>query len=159
MVLTTVALGFIQGIKVPNANFLQLEPTDLQMAARAELAQNDQIALSETTAELERSEDYGWNALLIPTNFAMAACGVILLLFVIPMTWLNERNNARIYYVLTRAMEEVLPFQNCNQVKWQSNFKLVHCIGRTNTDKPVKDDRFNVSLDQTIRLIRRVEML
>ena len=89
----------------------------------------------------------------------MAICGVILALFVIPMTWLNERKNARIFYVLSRAMEEVIPFQNCNQIKWSSNFNLVHCIGRTNTDSPVNDDRFNISLEQTIRLVRRVEML
>ena len=36
---------------------------------------------------------------------------------------------------------------------------MVHGVGKCNTDKPVRDERFNVSFDQTIRLIRRVEML
>ena len=41
----------------------------------------------------------------------------------------------------------------------ENNYKLLHCVGKSNTDKPIRDERFNVSFDQTIRIVRRVEML
>ena len=115
-ILTMVLSSLISAIKPPSANFLQLEPTDLQLASRAEVALSEREALTQTEiqAESQRPDGYGWSSLLIPSNLVMAVCGSILIMFVIPMTWLNERKNARIYYVLTRAMEEVIAFQSCN---------------------------------------------
>jgi len=89
----------------------------------------------------------------------MILCGLVVLLIALPMICLNERRFAKIFYVLSRAKQEVEPKTNIHKASWMNNFKLVHCVGKCNTDKPVRDERFNVSFDQTIRLIRRVEML
>jgi len=92
-------------------------------------------------------------------NITMVLCGLVVLLIALPMICLNERRLAKIWHVLSRAKHEVEPKTNIHKVSWVNNFKLVHCVGKCNTDKPVRDERFNVTFDQTIRLIRRVEML
>ena len=104
ILLTTVVLGFIDAIKPPNANFLQLEPTDLQVTSKSNVALSERDAHQSLSETEVFADNYGWSALLIPSNFTMAICGAILFMFVIPMIWLNEWKNARIYYVLTRAM-------------------------------------------------------
>ena len=94
-----------------------------------------------------------------PGNLSMLICGIIILCFAIPMIWLNERKLARIYYVLNRAKAEVVDKQDVNAPTWQNNFKLVHCTGKSKTEVPVRDERFNINFNQCIRLVRRVEML
>lgn len=94
-----------------------------------------------------------------PGNLSMLICGIIILCFAIPMIWLNERKLARIYYVLNRAKAEVVDKQDVAAPTWQNNFKLVHCTGKSKTEVPVRDERFNINFNQSIRLVRRVEML
>jgi hypothetical protein len=60
---------------------------------------------------------------------------------------LNERKLARTYYVLSEAQDKVVPKINVNHVDWHNNYRLVHCVGVTNTDKPVMDERFCISID------------
>jgi len=89
----------------------------------------------------------------------MIISGILVLLVALPMICLNERRLAKIWHVLYRAKYEVIPKSNIHKATWDNNYKLVHCVGKSNTDKPIRDERFNVSFDQTIRLVRRVEML
>lgn len=73
---------------------------------------------------------------------------------------MNERKMARIQYVLDRGSKECLANVPISiPHKQNTNYKLVHCIGRNNTEEPLKDEQFAVSLSQTIKLVRRVEML
>ena len=92
-------------------------------------------------------------------NVTMVMCGMVVLLIALPMICLNERRFAKIWHVLARAKDEVVPRINIHKATNRHNFKLVHCSGKCNTDKAVRDERFAVSVDQTIRLTRRVEML
>lgn len=93
-------------------------------------------------------------------NLAMLVCGCVVLLMTLPMIFLNERKMARIYMVLSRAKAECIPLVPINMTrKHQTNFKLVHCVGRNNTDAPVEDVDFGVAVEQAIRVVRRVEML
>jgi hypothetical protein len=90
----------------------------------------------------------------------MLICGSVVLLIALPAIFMNERKMARIYYVLSRGSRECLPNLPIHMPgKHSTNFKLVHCVGRNNTEEPVKDEQFAVALGQTIRLVRRVEML
>ena len=89
----------------------------------------------------------------------MIISGILVLLVAMPMICLNERRLAKIWNVLSRAQYEVIPKSNINKASMDNNYKLVHCQGKSNTDQPIKDERFNVSFHQAIRLVRRVEML
>ena len=104
-------------VRPQSSSFLQLEPTELQLASMEEISQGDSFALSQSSST--KIDQFGWSALLQPSSLSMVICGSVIMMFVVPMTWLNERKSARIDYVLSRAMAEVSPFQSSTHIKWQ----------------------------------------
>ena len=86
--------------------------------------------------------------LLRTGNLTQLICGSFLLLWMLPAIFMNERRMARIVYVLDRGSKECLANVPISiRQKHNTNYKLVHCIGKNNTEEPVKDEQFAVTLD------------
>lgn len=155
---TTTLIGTAEAPK-EGAKLTQLKDRD---GAGAGLGPSLQLSSQRAGAQPKHSQGSaaGTEDLLQGGNLALLICGSVLLLIALPIIFMNERKMARTSYVLSRGNRECLPNVPSTGARKQStNFKLVHCIGRNHTDEPVRDEQFAVHLNQTIRLVRRVEML
>lgn len=70
---------------------------------------------------------------------------------------MNERKKVKIYRVLQAGRENVIEV-DIDNVQDSNNYKLVHASGRCTTKQDVKDERFSIKLDDTVKIQRVVEM-
>lgn len=83
--------------------------------------------------------------------------GVIFIGLALPMVWYNERTQVKIFNLINRGRKEVItvPSQGLEE---SNNFKLVHSNGNTSTDASCDDQPFGISLSDSMKLVRHVEM-
>jgi hypothetical protein len=78
--------------------------------------------------------------------------------FALPMVWMNERKEVKIYKLIEKTRKDCIPDVPNGEVSSNDNLKLIHTTGKTTTDKPTQDERFSVSVDSSMKLKREVEM-
>lgn len=64
--------------------------------------------------------------------------GLIFIWLALPMVWMNERKNVKIYQVIQAGQEAVIP-ADANKPEQDNKYALVHMQGRTITHEPVGD--------------------
>ena len=61
-----------------------------------------------------------------------AGIGVCLIFFALPMIWMNERKDVKMYKVITQGREAVVE-ADPNEPQEENMFKLIHVKGETST--------------------------
>jgi len=64
--------------------------------------------------------------------------GLVLIWLALPMVWMNERKNVKIYQVIQAGQDAVIP-ADANKPEPENKYALVHMQGRTITHEPVGD--------------------
>ena len=90
--------------------------------------------------------------------FATFIVGCVLIGLALPMVWMNERKQVKIYKLIEKARKSCIPNAPATEVSENDNFKLVHTSAHTSTQKPTEDERFSVSIADSMKLKREVEM-
>ena len=62
--------------------------------------------------------------------------GLFLIGFALPMVWMNERKQVKIFKVIEKARKACIPNVPSKEVSQNDNFKLVHTSGHTSTHGP-----------------------
>lgn len=83
--------------------------------------------------------------------------GVILAIVALALLWNNERKKVRISHLLAKAKRDCLSIDSRNPTQG-NNFKLVYVSGMTENRYPVTDKEFGVEVDNSVKLVREVEM-
>lgn len=76
----------------------------------------------------------------------------------LPMVWMNERKQVKIYKTLKKAENDVVRNVNQDIPDEQKNYSLVHLNGKTHVEKSLSDTMFNITVEDSMKLIRSVEM-
>jgi hypothetical protein len=84
--------------------------------------------------------------------------GIVLISLALPMVWMNERKQVKVFNIIEKARKAVVQVDVQNPMV-DDNYKLVQAMGRVKTQKPAVDERFNVSKDDTVKICRTVEVL
>ena len=84
--------------------------------------------------------------------------GLILICFALPMVWMNERRQVKFYSLIQKAGDNVVRNVDSAMVIEDNHFNLVHTKGMPTTENDIQDERFTISIDQTLKLRRVVEM-
>lgn len=84
--------------------------------------------------------------------------GIILICLALPMVWMNERKQVKVYNTIQKARGAVRDI-DIEAPMEDDNYKLVHAVGLVKTDKPCIDERFNVVKEDTVKIKRTVEVL
>ena len=66
-------------------------------------------------------------------GFEEAGFGVVLIFFALPMIWMNERKDVKIYKVITKGREAVVE-ADPNDPQEDNMMQLVHVQGETTTE-------------------------
>jgi hypothetical protein len=74
------------------------------------------------------------------------------------MVWMNERKQVKIFKLIARARKLAVPNAPSGEVISNDNFKLIHTSAETTTQKPIEDERFSVTVPDSMKLKRVVEM-
>lgn len=90
--------------------------------------------------------------------FGEFIAGVFLICFALPMVWMNERKQVKVYNTIKKAREAVRTVDIDNPMD-EDNYKLVHASGQLTTETNVIDERFNLVLPDTVKIKRVVEVL
>ena len=77
--------------------------------------------------------------------------GIFLIWCALPMIWMNERKDVKIYKVI-QAGQKAYVEADPAMPKEHDKFALVHMTGRTSTFEPVSDQDFGISYMDTIKL-------
>lgn len=85
--------------------------------------------------------------------------GLFLIGFALPMVWMNERREVHQGKLIKAANDAVVPNVDTSKDLSETEWKLVHCNGDLTTEKPVEDDMFGVSIDNSVKIKRIVETL
>ena len=83
--------------------------------------------------------------------------GVILICLAFPILWNNERKMVRIAQLIKKARQQCVSI-NFREPKIEDNYKLVHASGTTLNRELIIDGDFDVEAENSIRLIRSVQM-
>lgn len=84
--------------------------------------------------------------------------GVILISFALPMVWMNERRQVKMYNLIKKAEDNVVRNVDNSMVIEDNHFNLVHTMGMPTTENNIQDERFTISIEQTMKLRRVVQM-
>ena len=90
-------------------------------------------------------------------GFGEALFGIFLIWTAIPMIWMNERKDVKIYKVIVAGRKAVVE-ANCEEPSEELMMKLVHVKGETTTEAQVSDEMFGLVYDGTIKIKREVEV-
>ena len=89
--------------------------------------------------------------------FAKFVLGVILICTALPMVWMNERRQVKIYKVITKARESCKE-SSADSVMDNHNFELVHTTGNLHTKIQCGDRVLNYFKYETVKIRRDVEV-
>jgi hypothetical protein len=90
--------------------------------------------------------------------FGAFIIGCILIGFALPMVWMNERKQVKIYKLIEKARTSCIPEVPATEVSENDNFKLIHTSAHTATQSPSEDQQFGVVVNDSMKLKRVVEM-
>lgn len=71
--------------------------------------------------------------------FAGFIVGCVLIAFALPMVWMNERKQVKIYKLIDNARTSAIPEAPATEPSDNDNFKLIHTSAHTSTDAPSED--------------------
>jgi hypothetical protein len=83
--------------------------------------------------------------------------GVILICFALPIVWMNERKQVKIYKIIMKA-REACKESTADSVMDNHNFELVHTTGMLQTKIQVGDTSMNYFRFNTVKVRRDVEI-
>ena len=83
--------------------------------------------------------------------------GIILICLALPMVWMNERRQVKIYKVINAAEEQVVKNVNNEEASEEKTLALVHTQGCTQVEQFLTDERFGIEM-QSMKLRRNIEM-
>lgn len=83
--------------------------------------------------------------------------GVVLIFIALPMIWMNERKDVKIYKTITKGREAVVE-ADCNDPQEDNMFKLIHVQGETSTQSQTSDEMFGLVYDEILKIRRSVEV-
>lgn len=83
--------------------------------------------------------------------------GLVCIWIALPMVWMNERKNVKIYQTILKG-EEALIEADAFKPEPEKKSELVHMQGRTSTFEPVGDALFGLLYGDTIKVKRSVEV-
>jgi len=83
--------------------------------------------------------------------------GLVLICCALPMVWMNERKQVKMFKIVQKARESVTEVE-IDSVTNENEYKLVHASGRCTTKDQVSDERFSVTKDDTVKIKRIVEV-
>lgn len=89
--------------------------------------------------------------------FAMII-GSILIVVSFPWLWFNERKDVRIAALLKHAREVCVDLDPNAAPEESKNFKLVYASGETRNEATVLDEEFDVEVENSVKIVRLVEM-
>lgn len=84
--------------------------------------------------------------------------GCILIGLALPMVWMNERKQVKIYKLIEKARELAVANAPSGEVISNYNFKLIHTSATTTTEAPIDDQELNLTVEDSIKVKRVVEM-
>jgi hypothetical protein len=84
--------------------------------------------------------------------------GCILIGFAIPMVWMNERKQVKIFKLIEKARKACIPDVPASEVSQNDNFKLVHSSAHTSTEGPTHDETFGAAVGESMKIRRVIEM-
>lgn len=90
-------------------------------------------------------------------GFEEAGVGVCLIFIALPMIWMNERKDVKIYKVITRGRDEVIE-ASCDDPQEENQYKLIHVQGETSTESQVADEMFGLVYNDVLKIKRSVEV-
>jgi hypothetical protein len=68
--------------------------------------------------------------------------GILLIGISIPLTWLNEGKEVKIYNLIQNARQSLKENFKVNEIKQENNLQLVYCNGKLSAPGEVKDPDF-----------------
>jgi len=77
--------------------------------------------------------------------------------FALVFLWKNEKKIVTFQKCMDRAEKEIITV-DCNDATAENNFKLIHVTGKTENKTDLVDNDFGVSIENSYRLKRRVEV-
>ena len=83
--------------------------------------------------------------------------GVCMIFFALPMIWMNERKDVKMYKVITQGREAVVE-ADPNEPQEENMFKLIHVKGETSTQSQTSDEQFGLVYDDILKIKRTVEV-
>ena len=101
-----------------------------------------------STTKTKDSDPYGIGAFVI---------GTILIPFSLVLLWKNEKKIVTFQKCMDRAEKEIKTV-DCNDATAENNFKLIHVTGKTENKTDLVDNDFGVSIENSYRLKRKVEV-
>ena len=90
-------------------------------------------------------------------SIALFFVGLIFIGLALPMVWYNERTQVHMFNLIKRGRKEVITVP-AHGLYESNNFKLVHVNGHTSTETSCDDQPFGLSLSNSMKLVRHVEM-
>ena len=69
-------------------------------------------------------------------SFGMFILGCFLIGLALPMVWMNERKQVKIFKLIEKARKSAIPDAPSGEVSQNDNFKLVHTSATTTTQEP-----------------------
>ena len=83
--------------------------------------------------------------------------GIIIFICSFPLLWFNERKAVRTYAVINEAEKNCIEIQS-SEVNAKNEGKLVFISDNTSVSKPLEDKEIGISIDQALKIVRKVEM-
>jgi hypothetical protein len=80
-----------------------------------------------------------------------------LLACALPLLWNNERKYVRMDSLISKAKKMVVEVDH-REPRQEDNFKLVHASGITVNHETITDADFGIAVENSVKLIRHVEM-
>ena len=80
-----------------------------------------------------------------------------MIFFALPMIWMNERKDVKIYKVITQGRENVIE-ADPNDPQEDNMYKLIHVKGETTTQSQTADEMFGLVYDEILKIKRTVEV-
>ena len=80
-----------------------------------------------------------------------------MIFFALPMIWMNERKDVKIYKVITQGRENVIE-ADPNDPQEDNMHKLIHVKGETTTQSQTADEMFGLVYDEILKIKRTVEV-
>jgi hypothetical protein len=77
--------------------------------------------------------------------------GMIMICFAIPMVWMNERKQVKIYQLIENGREKCEKADSASPNP-DHHKKLVCTTGELATEDKVKDDLFDIQVDDAVKL-------
>lgn len=124
----------VDGVEIGDLPVVSLKPKSSKTTTTPTSSGSSATSSSSGTKSVTRSnsstvrvkEKKGW-------GFSEALGGIILIWLAIPMVWMNERKDVKMYNVIVKGREAVVKI-DCDAPEEGNEYALVHVQGETSTE-------------------------